>query len=256
MDLKTGRERCVVELPGDPVVGPAVLSPNGHTLAAVVGARLQVWDVSRNPPQPVSVPVPNQAVIALDFAPDGNTLAGLCPSGPYLWSTRTWKGRAAESVAGTVCGTLAVSPDSQSMVATSTDSGRIFVYDLESGKIRRTYQEFESAGRAKKIVYSRDGRTLLVGGFWYGATLDLESGSARVLGELWPMAENPDGDIFSVYRIDMPVLSGGVYRRSKDLSETIWNPPGQVTSLLLTSDGRYLITNNANGTVYVLDLKK
>ena len=245
IDLTTGKDRCVVDLPLGRSFGLSALAADGRTFATSDGAyNLGVWDVS----SAAARKLPTKylpGVIDLAFSPDGGTLAALEPFTPgfALLSTKDWKSRFEKLPEGAAqkCGGLAISPDSKTLVVGTMEKG-LLLFDLDTGKQRTSLAGLKT-GMGEHLAFTRDGKRLLVssGGMW-----DVETGKAAPLPFL-PTASGSDGSVFGSAK-------GRVSRWSNGAVQTIWQAPGEVGRVALTPDGRYLFANNGNGTVYVLRL--
>ncbi|RKS79338.1 WD-40 repeat-containing protein [Actinomadura pelletieri DSM 43383] len=150
-----------------PVDGEALaeFSPNKRLLAAHTQRRLHLWDIS-DPTRPrplATVPLrPHGAAFrpALDFAPDGTTLAiGTRDGGVELWDVRdprrphrtttfTAGARNVTAIAYGPDGTLAVASDTR-----SKNGGRIRLWDVRAGREPRQRAAL-TVGSALALSYS------------------------------------------------------------------------------------------------------
>ncbi len=253
IDLTTGKDRCVVDLPSGFSFGSGVLAADGRTFATRVApggghGYLGVWDVSTAAARklPAGQDVGGSHWV---FSPNGNTLVSLHTHEPafVLWSTKDWKSRVEklpQDILGK-CGGLAISPDSKTLAIGTTEKG-LLLFDLDTGKQRKSLVG-PKMGHEDPLAFTRDGKHLLGGETnWLGRIWDVETGKGTPL-PFFPTASGPDGSVFGYN-------GGAVCRWSKDAVQAIWQAPGLVSRVELTLDGRCLFANNGNGTVYVLRL--
>lgn len=118
------------------------LSPDGRLLAASEGSRVELWDV-RTGQQILQLEDSPGAVNLLTFSPDGALLAGdsgIAEQAALVWDVQTgqqvWKFALPAKAAG-----LAFAPDDLRLAAGAYD-GRVRVYDLNSGSLVRTIDDF------------------------------------------------------------------------------------------------------------------
>ncbi|MFD8866346.1 WD40 repeat domain-containing protein [Streptomyces sp. NPDC059590] len=148
-------------------------SPDGRTLATGSEAEtagtgngsMFLWDVS-DPARPQPLKRPRIDIIgginALDFSPDGRTLAAAAgDSRVRLWdvSERTRAVPLGEPLSGAGVATLAFSPDAQTLVGGGSGAVRLWeVSDPRRPRALKTLTGF--AGHISTTVFSPDGRTL------------------------------------------------------------------------------------------------
>jgi WD40 repeat protein len=210
---------------------------------------------------------PGQWISSLTFAPDGKTIASA------VWTRRDGKQQSSilllDAATGAERGSiaerleqifaLAYTPDGKAILALGRD-GRLRIWEVDGLRERNLAAPAGGPSMVRCMAVSPDGRLVALGGE-LGANqqsirlIDPANGQARssVTGKIaiTALAFRPDSKALAVANAD-----GNVTLADVTAEKTIkqWQLPGPVHSLLFSSDGRYLLTGNGNGTVYILRL--
>ena len=270
-DLATGRLRQTLRGHQD-VVSSLAFSPEGKLLASPsVDGTVKVWDVAGGK-ELRSLTGHGTTVYCVRFAPDGQSLASAGDDGAVrVWDVNTGHVVRAFPAAGPArgwCACLDFSPDGQ-VLALGLESGVVRLLDLAGG-----WQLAELEGHTshvRTVAFQPDGRTL-VSCADDGTVRTWDLASARETQKL----EGHQGYVLDLARDRtgrLVVSSGG-----QDGTVRLWDvttTPARCQVLLLfgpeaagpvkkvlvhgvalTPEGRYLITANPDGTVYVIRLAR
>ena len=168
----------------DSVTRSFAFSPDGGRIGTTDHeGRLALWDESKGWAVEGFRPFPLRAD-TLGFSPDGRILAcGGRGAGLTIWDLPSNEWRVVPVPIDRVkC--LAFSPDGRSLAVTTERDGRILLWDMVAGRVKRT---FSYRFPVQSIAFSRDGRQLFVGGRELESGIaiwDLETGDhRRRLGE-------------------------------------------------------------------------
>jgi len=274
LDLADGLPKERSRLPR--YVGGAPLlafAPDSKHLASTHYAMLKLWPLPADKPRPIILqPQHTPRVVALDFAPDGKTLAS---AGSADQTVRLWdltrpepKERAAIklSEAGNQVLSLCYAPDGKTLAVLASDK-KIHLWDLASATPEeRKTPLADLSDLPQAIGISPDGNLLAVLGSKAGkATLwdwtEPKPQVRLVLGGPNPAGGNttvlalafaPDGKSLAVATNGPEALTTWDVATGKKLRG--WTLPGMVVNLAFAPDSRHLFTANGNGTVYVLRL--
>jgi WD40 repeat protein/serine/threonine protein kinase len=254
-DLATGRVRHSLSAHTGAVCGLA-FSPDGKLLAS--GSRdgtIALWDAD-NGTEVRALHGHSRAFSRIRFSPDGRTLAAGGEGGLVnRWDVGTGKaGDPLPGHAGAVrC--VAFSRDGK-LLASGGEDKTVRLHDLA----RESSQKFAMPGAVNEVAFSPDGRTLAAVGDGPESAVrlwDLETGKETTeTGHTGPLR----GLAFSSSE---PLLA----TFGEDGTVSLWDPtgtaprprtielgrfPSGVRAVAFTPDGRYLVTANGNGTVYLL----
>jgi WD40 repeat protein len=247
------------------------LTEDGHTLAAECEGRIQLWDLSIDPPRPGRKidfdPKLANDQLGLAFAPHGKMLAVgftggwirlIDVAGRDLQERRELVGRFVIPFA------MAFSPDAKTLAiarfCTSDGRGRFIsggpgqtvrVFELATGKERWSFTRSKTS--VSSLSFARDGKSLAFG--WEDGKVTLvedatgkqraefQAGTAAVNA----IAHSPNSKLLATASNDgqVAIWAGSGKRWSVKL-------PGPVYAVAWAPDSRHLATANANGTVYIL----
>lgn len=174
----------------------------------------------------------------------------------YVSDARNWK-RVAEilTVAGGADGDTfgALSPDGRYVVS-STNDGRIRLHELETGRIAHEHHLKETA-RAVMAEFSSDGRYVA---FAVGAKAmwwELATGKMRELSDmkkkLYDLSVSPDNRL--MLTVDGSALLYELYDGSL-LGDFHAVGSGSIGEAEFSADGRFFLTTNDDGSVFIGDL--
>jgi WD40 repeat protein len=254
-DLASGRVLHTLGAHSDAVFGLA-FSPDGNRLAS--GSRdgaVILWDVDSGD-ELRRLKGHSGSASRLQFSPDGVTLAAGGEGGlVHLWDAASGQQRDPLSGHASVVRCVAFSPDGKRLASGGEDK-TVRLHDLAGGSPRK----FTAPAAVNDVAFSPDGRTLAaVGdapesavGLW-----DLETGEEMTwpghTGSVRGLAFAPAAPLLASCAEDGTVrlwerTAGEPRARTIDLGRF----PSGVRAVAFTPDGRYLVTANGNGTVYVL----
>jgi WD40 repeat protein len=268
-DLAGGKE--VRRLPGEGWTPAAALSADGRVLAVpsnlneitlwdvTTGKELRVLKEKERPGDDRDRPIAPH-VLALAFSSDGRLLAsGGASEGQgtlRLWAVESGKEVREFGDAQHVVGSLAFSPDGQTLASTGSHADHsIRLWATASGEERRRFEcPQESAAR---VVWSPDGRTLAACGRWKRPIRrwDIRTGS-----ELTPLGERDQAVCCLAFSPSGRWLAGAaghdvvVWEWATGQECRRW--PGHhagVTSVAVAAAGRTLVSGSADTTVLVWD---
>jgi WD40 repeat protein len=270
-EAATGKQLRQIDVPGGDLFRVA-LSPDGKLVGANNGMA-RIWDVAsgkevRRIVQPADenplVAAPRQAassesVWSVVFSPDGKlTATGSADGSVRLCDAATGKevrllGKHPDAV---WC--VAFSPDGKTVASCGRRDAVVRLWDVASGKPAGSFTGGHLGG-VSRIVYSRDGKSLVSAGGSFDPTIflwDTANGQERqrFVGHtnyVDAVAISPDGKT---------IVSG-----SRDGSLRWWHTatgnekqplvPGSVSSVAFSPDGRLLAAGSDDGTVRLWDAR-
>jgi WD40 repeat protein len=248
LDLTTGKRRTIAELDKERI-GPGVFSPNGK-IAVVLGNN-RAWTIDTETAKIVPGVQVDGGTFAIFFTPDGKHLVATSHKTIVRYETANWTATRKEFVwnfSPGWPGAVALSQDGKILAADTTEN--IKIIDLTKMEIVRSFDRDQPG----LLAISRDGTKL--------AHANQSGGTA----EVWNITS---GDKLYDFKGHRNYLTGLCFDRSGNTlftagadgrlirwisgnSKKEWQFPGLVRSIQLTPEGRHLMVNNGNGTVYLL----
>src|SRR5262249_6328623 len=157
-DARSG-EACAEPLDNGDVVKTLAFSPDGSRLMSARQDRLQVWEVATGRRlKEIQVPAPN--ILAVEFRPDGATLAALDGSGgATVVDAATGAGAPPPRLGATHdAKALAYSPDGRWLAGASADQKTVCLFDAHTYEPSAQFPGHEGVIRA--VTFSPDSRRL------------------------------------------------------------------------------------------------
>ncbi len=251
MDLLDSKNDLVLTAPESQKFSEARFDDKGRKLAALLGTGCRVYDLSKNDADAYQS-FAHQHADHLAFSLDGKKLvtSSFAAGNIKIWNVAT-KQEIRTVTTNKVYQTIPVglSPDGKTLAYT-TEKG-VRVEDADTGK-NGTIQDAPIAPINGHLRFSADGKQLGYSSAHFGKVWDWKSGKTLSYPSVLF-----SGQHFAFGPAGKTLFSGGVNGRIVQFAqkeERVWELPGVTTGLAATADGRYLFTNNANGTIYVLRL--
>jgi RNA polymerase sigma factor (sigma-70 family) len=266
-DMQSGKALATFPIPRTSSDSqPLAFSPDGQTLAAVVGtARIRLWDAGTGRPRGTyEAPEPDRSsrhflLQSLAFTPDGRTLFAGSHKRIFRWDTTT--GTPLPPLAGHLAWYvwgLYVTPDGKRLVSVGDDC-TVRRWELPAGTevpLPDGYAWYTA------IAYAPDGRTLAVADG--SGRIDLcepATGKVRQILratglECGSLTFTPDGKLLATGHAD-----GAIHLWDTDTAakRRVLRPPssggrGAVSLLAFSPDGRRLLSGAAGGPLRLWDL--
>ena len=240
-------------------VGPAVLSPDGHSALVVFDDRIVLFDLVNGRVQKTFARHLGN-VNAVAVSPDSNTaLSGSSDGVVRLWDIASEREVHAFSGHSGAVTSVAFSPDGRFALSAARD-GSAILWDIASGRKVRTFAGAGSLSDAAAL-FAPDGRRMLSGACSGHGLALWDIGSGRPLREFnrdtyvdCPSAFSPDG---------RSLLVAGLYRGVKVfnvasgrlLRSAEWSSYGEgVRAFAFSSDGRSVAWGSEGGAVRLWDV--
>ncbi|MFI6369648.1 helix-turn-helix domain-containing protein [Streptomyces sp. NPDC050546] len=245
-ELPGGRLRHTLTVPGSGEV--VALSAEGRTLAVAisgdVGAVIGLWDPATGR-RIRTVTVPDGAVWATAFSPDGRTVAAASLSAVQVWDVAT--GRTRHSFSSDAPRTVAFGPDGHTVAAASY-SGQVRVWDVTNGRTRTAH---ESPIDGYAVAISPDGRTYAVVRSDRSVQLrDVATGRVRRTIDDGPIGVNevafaPDGRTVAIRGGEDTVRLWDIASGATLGTVTAGHRGRGLTNVALSVDGSTLVTSSS-----------
>jgi WD40 repeat protein len=208
--------------------------------------------------------LPNSAITALAFSPDGKMFAHTISNKVHLREADTGK-EIRQFVANAAANLMVFSPDSQTLAVKSRDQV-VRLYETATGKLTHTLGQPILPGNgmfinynstaAHDVIFSRDGKTLIVGGSQTPRFFDVATGKEQPLptneghrGAVSAVLTTPDGKTLLSRGADNAIrtwnaLTGAELRH--------FDEPAGTSSVGFSPDAKLGALGNGDGTLRVL----
>ncbi|HWB00607.1 MAG TPA: WD40 repeat domain-containing protein, partial [Pirellulales bacterium] len=246
----------------DDAISALAYSPDGKTFAtADLGNAVRLWSTHPASEQ-AKLTGHKHPLRALAFNADGRTLAsGDAGGGVMLWdvATRTAKSAIPDQTATITA--LAFSPDHKLLAILGLES-MFNIWDLDAGR-EYALKLHDTSGNHVAACFSPSGKVL------YGSTSgglirswNIASGERREIASInginvTAIAVHPSGQMLASVQHDGTARLWDLTKKKLNAELKRWQlgpSDGKFGSVAFDSTGKYLLTGNANGTIYVLRL--
>ena len=240
----------------------AAFSPDGATIALALGQNVSIWDVGTNR-ELRAFGKTTAAIDAVAFSSDGRLVAANTQlDGVWVWDAQS--GSETCRIHSGDGGVLALSPEGP--LAACARGGRLFLYDLTSGREIRTFGS--GSYSSPPVAFSPDGR-LLASGSHRGAELwDVEAGRRvdRLEGSAGPGVFSPVGGMLATASgiVGSPtwrLTGGGAGKGTVKLWDLQASRPlrtfttDSLNAMVFSPDGRWLATGGAAKVARLWDVE-
>lgn len=268
-DAHTGEHRTDLIGHTHPVVALA-FSPDGNTLASGSFREIRIWNLTTDPPTPISVFHGHRDMVTtLTFSPDSKTLASTSFYGTILlWDVRTGQRRHKLPAHTEAITALAFSPDNQTLATGgywSRDAeSTIHLWNTDTGQLLTTIKEHTDPVFA--LAFSSNSATLASAGWdntihlWHPQTGQLQETFEGDTAPVLTLAFLPDSHGTYKDTLTSASLDGTIQLWSLTAAPKPWdvNADGIVNILDLTfvasRFGESSPDLNGDGIVNILDL--
>ncbi|WP_308310852.1 hypothetical protein [Streptomyces sp. GbtcB6] len=245
-DAASGRQRSTL-----PSTGTAVWSPgfdhSGERLVATGGTSVRVWNVAKRRVESRAA-ISDQRVAAVAFVHGRATAVN---DAGRVWDVATGRVKTTLSAPSSLEMTVAFSPDGHT-VATGGHNRKIFLSDLDTGRIRATLTT-DSLDSLQAVVFSPDGHTVATGSasgvvrLWDAATGRAEASLTGHRATVRALAYSPDGTTLASGSDDGSVRLWDVSSRRPRI--TLTGHTEAVNSVAFSPDGATLASGDSSGTL-------
>jgi WD40 repeat protein len=253
-DARTGEAACAPLDNGD-LVKTLAFSPDSSRVVSARQDRLQVWDVATGRRlEEIQVPAPN--ILAVEFHPDGSTLAALDASGgATVFDAATGAVVARLRLAASHdTKALAYSPDGRWLAGVSSDHKTICLFDAHTYELSAQFAGYK--GWICTVTFSPDSRRIAACGTDHIVRVwQIDGGLCQVLSghtdEVFAAAFHPDGTRLATAGRDRAiwlwdVATGQELVRLQGHTSYVW-------SLAFSPDGATLASSSGDFTVRLWD---
>jgi DNA-binding beta-propeller fold protein YncE len=235
---------------GETCLNNIAFSPDGRLLASSEA----IWDVETR--QIVHL-FEQSLCAAIDFSPDGSTLAIANSDGPImLWDVASWQ------VVRTLdernlSHSIEYSPDGTQLAVHREPNAMVKLWDVASGQLLRTFPQIEE-NYIHGVAFSPDGQFLASAGADRGTTLVWDVATGQVVHTLqgnscWDVTFSPDGSLLTTSGCDSTVMLWEV--ASGQLVRTLKHG-GEVMAVVFAPDGTLLASGGYDRKIYLWGMSR